>query len=208
MTSSSARVQLGKIGSGGQRRPLLPAAEGLRYAADVSRVDSRIVFTWDPGSTRQAPGFGRTQDLWIADGPDDAEPVNLTERRVYAPNAPRWSPDGNRVVFHAYALLPDGSVEGFGPHDDGLNPPDAELFMVDVRTHVLSRLTDNDGDDALPVWTADGAHVLYASSLGSDEDIWKLSVDAPSDPVNLIDDADEPRADSMPNCFWGVARTN
>lgn len=195
--------------SGGQRRPFLPAPKGVRYSADVSRVDSRIVFVWAPGWTPEAPGFGETQDLWVADGPDDAEPENLTERRVYAPTAPRWSPDGNRVVFHAYVLLADGSIEGFGPHDDGLNPPDAEVFMVDVRTHELSRLTDNAEDDSMPVWTADGAHVIFASALdGSDQDIWKLSVDTPGDPVNLIDDADEPRADSMPNCFWGVAATN
>lgn len=193
--------------SGGQRQPFLPKAEGTRYFADVSRVDSRIVFVWDPALTREAPGFGGTQDLWLAEGPDDTEPVNLTEGRVYAPNAPRWSPDGSRVVFHAYVILPDGNIEGFGPHDDGLNPPDAELFMIDVRTHELSRLTDNLEDDSLPVWTADGAHVIYASSL-DDEDIWKLSVDTPSDPVNLIDDADEPRIDSMPDCFWGVAATH
>lgn len=194
--------------SGGQRRPLLPTAAGLRYSADVSRVDSRIVFMWDPGSTLAAPGLGRTLDLWIADGPDDAEPENVTERRVYAPNAPRWSPDGHRIVFHAYVLLPDGSIEGFGAHGDGLNPPDAELFMIDVRTRELVRLTDNDQDDSLPVWTADGAHVLYASTLDGDEDIWKLSIDSPGDPLNLIDDDDAPRADTMPNCFWGVGAPN
>jgi Tol biopolymer transport system component len=191
--------------SGGQRRLLLPEAEGARYAADVSRVDSRIVLVWDPASA----GFGETMDLWVADGADDTEPENLTEGRVYAPNAPRWSPDGTRVVFHAYVVLPDGSIEGFGPHDDGLNPPDAELFMIDVRTHELSRLTDNTTDDSAPVWTADGAHVIYASALdGVDEDIWKLAIDGSSDPVNLVDDADQPRADSMPNCSWGVAAPN
>lgn len=195
--------------SGGQRRPLLPRAEGKRFWADVSKLDSRIVFVWEPGSTRAAPGSGETQDLWIADDADDTEPENVTERRVYAPTSPRWSPDGNRVVFPAYVVLPDGSIEGFGAHGEGLNPPDTELFMIDVRTHELTRLTDNTADDSVPVWSADGAHVLYSSALdGSDEDIWKLSIDAPENPVNLIDDADEPYADSMPDCFWGVAATN
>ena len=148
-------------------------------------------------------------NLWVADGPERYGARNLTEERVYAPNAPRWSPDGTRVVFHAYVVLPDGNIEGFGPHDDGLNPPDAELFMIDVRTHELSRLTDNTTDDSAPAWTADGAHVIYASALdGVDEDIWKLAIDGSSDPVNLVDDADQPRADTMPNCSWGVTAPN
>lgn len=194
--------------TGGQRRPLLPNAAGARYWADVSRVDSRIAVVWDPASTRESPGFGETQDLWIADGPDDTEPENVTLLRVYAPTAPRWSPDGTRVVFHAYVILPDGNIEGFGAHGDGLNPPDSELFMVDVRTLELTRLTDNTADDALPVWTADGEHVIFASTLDGDEDIWKLSIDSPSELVNLIDDADEPRSDTMPSCFWSVTTTS
>jgi len=73
-----------------------------------------------------------------------------------------------------------------------------------VSTHELTRLTDNDQDDQTPAWTPDGKSLFFMSGRDGDEDIWKMPVDAPEQAVDLIDDADAPSSDIMPDCFWGL----
>ena len=189
--------------SGGQRHRLFDTPSGRRYEADFSRMDARIAFIWSPEATRSS-GFVPGKDLWVAAGGNDAAPENLTEGRVYAPAGPRWSPDGTRIAFWGFARAADGSPEGFGSHADGASPPDSDLFSIDVSTHELTRLTDNDQDDQTPAWTPDGKSLFFMSGRDGDEDIWKMPVDAPEQAVDLIDDADAPSSDIMPDCFWGL----
>jgi Tol biopolymer transport system component len=178
--------------SGGQRHVLFAARSGRRWEADVSRADARIALSWSPEATRSS-GFVAGTDIWVATSGDDAVPENLTEGRVYLPSGPRWSPDGASIAFWGFVRAADGSPEGFGSHADGANPPDSELFLIDVSTHELTRLTDNAQDDQTPAWTPDG-----------NEDIWKMPIAAPEQAVDLIDDADAPSSDVMPDCFWGL----
>lgn len=193
--------------SGGQPRRLLAAADGIRDQADVSRVDSRIVYRWKQNAVPGAEHGSGTIDLWIADGTEDADPENLTEGRVYSPNHARWSPDGTRVAFSAYALAPDGSIEGFMSHgQESAIPPDAEIFVINVLTRELTRLTDDEEEDFYPAWTPDGNSLLLASARDhSDMDIWRMPLAAPEEAVNLIDDADHPSEELMPDYFWGLA---
>jgi Tol biopolymer transport system component len=189
--------------SGGQRRFLFPARNGRRYDGEVSRLDQRIAFSWSPEEKRTS-GFPAGTDIWVATDPDDAAPENLTEGRVYAPFGPRWSPDGTQIAFWGFARLADGSLEGLGSHADGAAPPDSELFLIDVRSHELTRLTDNGQDDQTPAWTPDGQSLIFMSGRDGDEDIWKMPIGAPEEAVDLVDDADAPSSDTMPDCFWGM----
>lgn len=195
--------------SGGQRHRVLQPAIGNRQSLDVSRAgDARIVYQWAPEAAPDAThGASGVQDLWVADDAQDTDPENVTEGRVYAPSAPRWSPDGSRVAFHGFPLLADGTLDVAALHDvEGgeLGAPRAEIYVVDVETHGLRRMTDNDGDDFNPVWTPDGKHLLITSDRDGDGDIWMLPVDAPDRATNLIDDADRPAYDTMPDYFWGA----
>ena len=192
------------VRSGGQRHVLFAARSGRRLEADVSRTDSRIAFSWSPEATRSS-GFVAGLDLWVATGGDDDVPENLTEGRVYLPSGPRWSPDGTRIAFWGFARAADGSLEDLGSHADGANPPDSELFLIDVSTHELTRLTDNAQDDQAPAWTPDGQWLLFTSARDGDEDIWKMPIAAPEQALDLIDDADAPNSDVMPDCFWGLS---
>ena len=189
--------------SGGQHAFLFPMRSGRRYNASISAVDARIAFTWSPEETRST-GFVAGQDLWIATSPEDPAPENLTQGRVYAPFDPRWSPDGTKIAFDGFARLPDGSIEGLGSHSDGSVPPDTELYLFDVGTQELSRLTDNDSDDQSPTWTPDGRSLIFMSGRDGDEDIWRMPIDAPEQAVDLIDDSGTSSSDAMPDCFWGA----
>jgi Tol biopolymer transport system component len=190
--------------SGSQRDNFFPTRDGRRYQADVFSKDGRIAFTWTPEAFRSEKFSAGDRDVWVATAPDDPAPENLTERRVYAPFDPRWSPDGTKIAFQAFAFLPDGTVEGLGSHSDGSTYPDLELYVIDVSTHELTRLTDNDTDDQNPTWTPDGKSLIFMSSRDGDEDIWMMPVDAPDQAVDLVDDAAAPAADDTPNCFLGV----
>ena len=187
--------------SGGQRRFLFPTRDGRRYDANVSRVDARIAFIWSAESNRGS--FVPAKDLWVGASPEDPAPENLTQGRVYAPAAPRWSPDGTQIAFWGFARLADGSLDA-PAHSDGSVPPDSEVFLIDVNTRELRRLTDNDVDDQNPVWTPDGRSLIFSSARDGDEDLWKMPIDAPEAAVDLMDDNDAPSEDVLPDCFWGV----
>jgi len=60
---------------------------------------------------------------------------------------PRFSPDGGRLVFDR----PDG--------DRG----NRDLWAIDIRTGVATRLTTNPANDLEPAWSADGKQILFAS---------------------------------------------
>lgn len=70
--------------------------------------------------------------------------------------APEVSPDGSRA---AYAKLPDGYREG-----DAVRS--SELYVLNASSGMSERVTQG-FDDIEPVWTPDGRHVLFQSTLRS-----------------------------------------
>ncbi len=95
------------------------------------------------------------------------------------------------MAFTGYALGADGGIEGIDGHEGGALGPafDSELFVIDVLTRELTRITDNGQDDFMPSWAADGSSLLFASGEdGVDEDIWMMPIAAPDEAMNLIDD--------------------
>lgn len=179
---------------GGAPRPLLEEIGGSQETARWSPVDPELVVYTEFGENR-------TLDLWTVSLEAGAEPVNLTEGRVYAPRYPEWSPDGTRIVFSGYGVLPDGTLEGLEDHGGGFMPPDGEIFVIDVATRELTRVTDDAWDEATPTWAPDGERLVVASARDGDMDLWLIALDDPAQAQNLIDDAAEPREDVMPNWY-------
>jgi len=62
-----------------------------------------------------------------------------------------WSPDGTRVVFKS-----------------DTDPFEADICVVDVRTGVVAKLTEDPWWDEAPSWTPDGDHVVFMSTRGGD----------------------------------------
>lgn len=69
----------------------------------------------------------------------------------YSP-APRWSPDGGRIVF---AAVPEAPLPGA--------PLFPSIFVVNRDGSELRQLTDNDMINANPVWSPDGKEIAWAA---------------------------------------------
>ena len=74
-------------------------------------------------------------------------------------HAPRFSPDGRRLVFYA-------PVDG-----------NTDLFVMDAAGGRPRRLTDAPSIETLPSWSADGQWLYFASDRGEQWEVWKMPAD-------------------------------
>lgn len=183
---------------GGSAERLLPQLNVEHREATWSPDGSRIAYSAEIGQ-------GRRRDLFVVDAADPSSVVNLTEGRVYAPAFARWSPDGTRIAFSSAVVLEDGRPEPGIPSEDGeYSTPDDELFVIDVESKVLTRVTDNGWIDLAPVWAPDGNRLLFTSQEDGDDDLWIVALDSDSAPQNLFDDNDDPTDDALADWYWGT----
>ena len=84
------------------------------------------------------------------------------------------SPDGHRVAFSSAR---DGS---------------AEIYVVETRSGIVSRLTDNPGsDDIDPAWSPDGRRLVWASGKPTAHDLFGMEADGRSKKRLVAGGADE-----------------
>ncbi len=84
----------------------------------------------------------RTSRLWIMDA-DGSNHRKLTDRDINESN-PRWSPDGNRIVFSSSS------------EDDG-----SEIYMYWLDSGTLSRITQLEESPSGITWSPDGEHLAF-----------------------------------------------
>lgn len=140
-----ARSQVVEVGPGDERgRPLLPSTQDDRQPA-VSPDGRRVAFV----STRTG-----SHEVWTA-GPDGADARRMTRFEGARVSAPRWAPDGERLVVSARA---DGDADVFVLLPDGTARP----------------LTDHPADDVAPTWSRDGRWVYFASDRGDQWQVYRV----------------------------------
>jgi Tol biopolymer transport system component len=83
----------------------------------------------------------------------------------------RISTAGPKGEYVQFALSPDESQIAFDRGDLSGERPD--VWLLDLRRGGTSRLTTNAGVDNVPIWSADGQTVAYASEHGSGLDIYQ-----------------------------------
>ena len=183
--------------AGGQRKRLFPDHDLLQYEAAWSPDGRQLAHT-------EATTEGVDRDLFVGDAATTGARTNLTEGRVYAPNYLAWSPDGSRIAFSGYPLDADGNLEGLSQHGHGASVFDEELFVIEVASRALTRLTDNDAEDSSPAWSPDGQSLLFTSNRDGDPDLWLGDLAAFDEARNLIDDAAAPHEESFARWYWAV----
>lgn len=84
----------------------------------------------------------------------------------------------------APALARDGTKLAFQSRKDG----NWEIYVLDLASGAISRLTNTLAYDGAPTWSADGQEIAFESYRDKDLDIWKMNADG-SNPVNLTPDS-------------------
>jgi dipeptidyl aminopeptidase/acylaminoacyl peptidase len=112
----------------------------LPNTGDISVVFTRLDEQWDGEGYKQ----GRHQQLWFI--PLAGQPVRLTAESVDLVQS-CWSPDGKEIAFCANRRPdPDLSVS-------------MALWVLNLASRQMRRLTPEDGLAQAPAWSPDGQHI-------------------------------------------------
>lgn len=92
----------------------------------------------------------------------------LVSARLGANSAPSFSPDGRKL-----ALTLGGS--------DG----NLDIFVLDLASQQLARMTDDPAIDTEPVWTPDGRSLFFTSDRGGGPQIYEIGVEPGARPKRI-----------------------
>ena len=155
-------------------------------------ASTRIACEWDPGN-------GKRIVLMDIDGFGMRE---LTKDGVLE-LAPRWSPDGRKVLYTSYKSgYPDVYVQDVGggtrvktAHFEGLNAqgdlaPDGrtivlmlsfqgnpDIYTKEVGSDKVHRLTNHPATDTTPVWSPDGRRIAFVSDRAGTPQVYVMGAD-------------------------------
>ncbi|MEM9268072.1 MAG: Tol-Pal system beta propeller repeat protein TolB [Pseudomonadota bacterium] len=122
-----------------------------RLTGEGGYFDSRIVFVSETG-----PKNARRKQIAIMDQ-DGANARNLTQPGTLV-LSPRFSPDGNRVIFTTYA---SGRPQ---------------VALLDLATGQVNALGVLDGVSFAPRFSPDGRRIVYSQGSGSNTDLFELDL--------------------------------
>jgi len=124
--------------------------------------------TWSPDGTRLAyVSFeGRMSAIYVQNVASSAR--QRLSARAGINGAPAFSPDGKRL---AIALSqPDGNVD---------------VFVMDIASGGLTRITDDPAIDTEPCWTADGRGLYFTSDRSGKPQIYRILLARDERPVRI-----------------------
>ncbi len=151
--------------------------EGYEHSPTWSADGRRIAFVWGHDDVK---GFGETGTLWAIDA-DGSNRELLLDRRV---GYLAWSPDGTRIAMelrgenHIGVLdVATGALADLGPgyapkwSPDGtrltlIRATDAasDIYVMKADGTDVAQLTDDAAFDTFPIWSPDGAKILFMSN--------------------------------------------
>lgn len=134
--------------------PISMAQPTCPSAADSARPIGSIAFVSDRDGDQQIYSMNS----------DGTNPVRLTHLRDAILSDLDWSPDGQSLAFVNQL-----------PVSDSQNQYD--IFVLDVATGRITRLTDDEPSENRPSWSPDGKFIAYLSDVGGAYDIWVMTGD-------------------------------
>jgi eukaryotic-like serine/threonine-protein kinase len=112
----------------------------------------------------------------------DAPEVELN---WYSRSGIRLQTVGERGRYRQVALSPDGTKVSLERLDTRLNTWD--LWLLDLRTNVLSRFTEDPGDDTDAVWAPDSREIVFASDRVGLPDLFRKPLGAAQEQLLYAD---------------------
>jgi len=95
----------------------------------------------------------------------NSKKLNPLTSGPYDDSAPRWNPDGTKILFVSNRSSdPDSNTN-------------TDLFIVPAEGGELKKITTNEGSDETPQWSPDGKWILYTTSVHP-ELIWYDTLEA------------------------------
>ena len=175
------------------------AEVGIYYGACVASVSGESNTDNNCSSAVKITVSGQEEteeeeDETTQDGTDEDTASDPSTRLLtHSGRGPRWSPDGQRIVFYSsrngqwdiYSIDPDGGNETqLTTHESGewsptWSPDGLRIAFVSTRDgsdghesiHIMdsdgkneTRLTENNLNDGPPAWSPDGRRIAYVSS--------------------------------------------
>ncbi len=134
----------------------------------VSSTREEVAPHYSPDGRRIAFQSNRSGnwEIWIANA-DGSDSRQLTTYAGAPARDPRWSPDGRLIAF-AYR-----------------GESNADIYTMTPEGNSIRRLTWEPSQDESPYWSKDGRWLYFSSNRSGIFEIWKISVDHPTEAVRL-----------------------
>jgi dipeptidyl aminopeptidase/acylaminoacyl peptidase len=151
--------------SGGEARQITSVSTGIsafQWAPDSARIafsspdsDSQeLIERREKYSDLEAVQRDYTMThLWVSDT-NGGTPKRLTSGQQFTIGSFSWSPDGQKLAFDAQSR-------------PGLTfDPTADIYVYDFATGTAKKIVDLDGPDTDPIWSPDGRHIAFTTTMG------------------------------------------
>jgi len=146
-------------------------APSLKAAVSIASTRTDSYAELSPSARQVAFVSDRSGDfeIWVADL-DSSNPVQLTALAVAGTATPRWSPDGQTIVFNSN---PEGQQE---------------IYTIPASGGRPRRLTSHPANDTIPSFSRDGRWIYFTSTRGGGNRIWRIPATG-GDAVQITQDA-------------------